>query len=251
MGQNGDKMPDFWIFQFWGEDGRYIKIAETEDMNTVRTSQPRYQSIHKYGHTDFELSEKCRDGRREMCSTMYQTYLVSIEWACLYHWHAHTFLLFKNTINYLSTHNLICAYISRKLQSWLVLSGLHRTVSHQRTARSAVSTMSYVHFPHQKVCSQTENYSDKTKILCVNKTNRPTIMNYIKSHITLRKCHLNDPTIKMFVHVFAIALIYKRRTGNVLFSYCWQFHERIQVTAIRTLIRSFVLSTIEYVHPLR
>ena len=42
MGQNGDKMPDFWIFQFWGEDGRYIKIAETEDMNTVRTSRPRY-----------------------------------------------------------------------------------------------------------------------------------------------------------------------------------------------------------------
>ena len=68
------------------------------------------------------------------------------------------------------------------------------------------------------------NYSDKTKILCVNKTNRPTIMNYIKSQ--LRKCHLNDPTIKMFVHVFAIALIYKRRTGNVLFSYCWQISRK-------------------------
>lgn len=35
IGENGDKMPDFWIFQFIGDDGEAVKVAQTEDMNRV------------------------------------------------------------------------------------------------------------------------------------------------------------------------------------------------------------------------
>lgn len=42
MGQNGDKVPYFWMNQFFREDGLATKVAESENMNKVGIQDNNY-----------------------------------------------------------------------------------------------------------------------------------------------------------------------------------------------------------------